>query len=933
MKDKRIVWSLLIPLVLTGSASALSGVIAGWDRFSADGSPASPAQAGSPFINASLSWIGEDQFRDNGSGDGTFGTFGSGAETNLTGGGLSSIRWNNTSGIKSITVVISNSGPDTIAINQFHFDAFREWDNSLGCTYELTTGGDITATNTGSENLIKQSETLADGAVADFQDVDIDLSGLASNTLAAGQYATFTLLCTGGTFSGTIYDNVAVSGSGWAETNFPPFFPDTLNESSARVGRPYTMYVMDDAWDFENDPLVFSKASGPDWLLVSSNGVVTGTAGSTDEGTNTLEVSLSDGNQSRTGLVHIMVLPEQEGIGNNHSPFRPNVVFIMADDLGLGDIGFYHRERTGTPEVVPTPNLDSLISAGMRFNHAHTPAALCSPTRYCVMTGNYTFRAAQPYGDWWSWGTPNILPGQTTVGSMMRDAGYRTAFFGKYGMSSTWTGTATGGPRDGLAWSDWSGVHLDRIAPELPGVVSPKNIGFDYTLSLQAGIQQSPDIVYENDWWMPLDPGSVIDPNLAWADLIDPDDKAHGGPGDSHWSTKQIGHLLAQKAVDFTDDTLTHHPGKPFFLYYCAQAVHHPHVPPDTFDGAPVKGVIRNPGDPDAMIPYGDMIYELDLQVGKVVQHLKDQGVYSNTLIIVTSDNGGLKLDELEAWSNHDSSNGFRGKKSQIYEGGHRVPFIAVWPGRIPAGVECNEKIMVQDLMATLYALTGQTQSEDSGLDSFNLMPLMLGVQGSKGRDQMLIQGAESNRLAIVQGDWKLVIQTDRDNLDSREPFALFNLAENPYEDEAQNRINDPAQTNRVAELLAEYNRVRGSDAGDPAGGQPLPRTSVPVNPVLLDTDGDGMPDSDEVVAGTDYFNPDSLFRVRGHVSAQENAGFELHFDTVTGRTYTVHYRTNLVAGALNTLTNGIPGNDSEALVISPVEDPARFYSVEVTME
>ncbi len=928
-----LVWNLLVPLLMTGSASAVSGLIAGWDRFSEAGTPASPVQVCSPFIDASLSWVGEDHFRNNGSGDGTFGSIGSGAETNLVGAGLSSIRWNNTDGARSITVVVSNSGPDTITINQFHFDAFREWDNSLGHTYELSTGGDITATNIGPVSLIKQGETVDNGAVADFQDVNINLSGLASNTLASGQYATFTLLCTGGTFAGTIYDNVAVSGSGGMETNFPPAFPNPHDESNARVGRPYTAYIMDDASDFENDPLVFSKESGPDWLNVSSNGVLTGTAGPDDEGTNTWGVSVSDGNQSTIALMHIVVLPALEGIGNNRSPFRPNVVFIMTDDIGLGDIGFYHRERTGSPEVVPTPNIDSLISAGMRFNNAHTPASLCSPTRYCVMTGNYTFRAAQPYGDWWSWGSPNILPGQTTVGSMMRNAGYRTAFFGKYGMSSTWTDTSTGGPRDGLPWNDWSGVHLDRIAPDLPGVVSPKNIGFDYTVSLQAGIQEAPDIVYENDWWMPLSTNSVIDPNLIWSDLIDPDDKPHGGPGDSYWSTKGIGHLLAQKAVDFIDGTIANDSGQPFFVYYCSQAVHHPHIPPDYFDGIPVKGVTSD--------VLGDMIYELDLQVGKIVQELKDQGVYSNTLFIVTSDNGGLDSSELSNKGEgleykeptHDSSNGFRDNKGTIYEGGHRVPFIAVWPGRIPAGAVCNEKIMVQDLMATLYALTGQVQAEDSGLDSFNLMPLMLGTPGAKGRDQMLIQGAESNRLAIVQGDWKLIIQTDRYNPDLREPLALFNLADNPFEEEALNWINDPAQTIRVAELLAEYNRVRGSDYGDPALGQPLPRTTVPVNPLLLDTDGDGMPDSDELLAGTDYLNPDSLFRVYGNVFPPGGTGFEVHFDTVVGRTYSVRYRTHLVEGAWSMLTNGIPGNDSEITVTHPVGNQACFYSVGVTME
>ena len=926
---KKFLLLVILTTCLTGLTSYSREVIAGWDRFSNDGTFTSPGQRSSTLIEASLSWAGTDHFRDHGSNDGTFGSIEDGAETDLLGAGISAIRWNN-GGTNSITITVSNTSPSDIILHGFHFDAFREWNNSWGNTYMLLTGGDISTAVLGPETLIQQSVTVDDGTLADFQDVDIDITGLENNNLASGQSAIFTLACWGGTFSGTIYDNIAISGDGVFQTNLPPSFSTILiRETNARVGQSYAAYLINDVSDPEDDPLHFSRISGPAWLSVSVNGVLAGQPLVADMGTNSVLVEVSDGSNSSTGTVQIIVQPELSGAGNNHNPYRPNVVIIMADDIGLGDIGFYHRERTGMDEVVPSPHLDSLIEGGMRFHQANTPAALCSPTRYSVMTGNYCYRASQPWGDWWPWGIPNILPGQPTVGSVMQDAGYRTAFFGKYGMSSTWTSDGTsiseGQPRDSLGWNDWTGVHLDRIAPELPGVVSPKNIGFDYTCSLQAGIQETPDIYYENDWWMPLSLDSIIDPNLTWAEQIDPESQAHNGPGDSHWNTRQVGPILTQKAVDFIDDTLTNHPGKPFFLYYCSQAVHHPHTPPDTFDGMPVKGFTLD--------PYGDMIYELDLQVGKIIQRLKDRGVYTNTLFIFTSDNGGLKLPELENATNHDSSNGLRDKKSSIYEGGHRVPFIAVWPGYIPANTECPEPIMTQDLLATLYALTGQMQPEDAGLDSFNILPLLLETPGAIGRDHMMLQGrvssdATGSRLAIRQGGWKLILQTDKWDTDIRNPVELFNMAENPVEDIAQNLVDDSAHTNRVALMLAEYNRLRGSDKGNPILGTAASRSTVPVDPTLSDSDADGIMDEAEVIAGTDPFDSSSLFEI--HQSRLlDGMNFTVGFHSVTGRLYSVQWKTNLMSEDWQLLTNVVQGGGEEVIITNSITHPAVYYRIQ----
>lgn len=203
------------------------------------------------------------------------------------------------------------------------------------------------------------------------------------------------------------------------------------------------------------------------------------------------------------------------------------------------------------------------------------------------------------------------------------------------------------------------------------------------------------------------------------------------------------------------------------------------------------------------------MIRELDLQVGRLIKQLKAVGEYENTLFVFSSDNGGLNIAETEA-AGHDSSNGYRGFKTYIYEGGHRVPFIASWPAQIQAGVERPEPVMVHDIMATLFALTGQPMAPQHALDSYNLLPLLLQQPGAKGRDIIISQGSgKRGTLAIRKGDWKLIIQSERNRPDLRLPIELYHLKHNPLEKADQNLIHDPDQQERVQELLQAFHQIR----------------------------------------------------------------------------------------------------------------------------
>ena len=502
------------------------------------------------------------------------------------------------------------------------------------------------------------------------------------------------------------------------------------------------------------------------------------------------------------GVIAIILASMAMAWAEAREPRLPNVVFFMADDIGLGDIGFYHEERTGGDKEVQTPNIDELIKEGMRFSDAHTPAGLCAPTRYCTMTGSYTYRCHLPLGVWGSFEKSAIQPGQKTVGQVMQDAGYHTAFFGKWHMSCEWyrkgskeifrdNKNDTGGKAD-----------IRQVAGK-----GPNDFGFDYSYMLPKGIQGNPYAYYENGKWDPIAEDSFFKKIRPEQHLYE---RYASGTGDSNWDPKLAGPRLSGKAVAFVREHARNAPSRPFFMYYCSQAVHLPHTPPEVFAGIAVRGRTSS--------PHADMIYEMDLQVGALMEALKRNDLCADTLFIFTSDNGGLNREQSKGSPKHQPSNGYRGSKGHIYEGGHRVPFIASWPGRIKAGVDSSEVVMTQDLMATLYALTGQSMPNDQGMDSFNLLPLLLGEEGAKGREMMLLQAGnrpDKQGAAIRQGDWKLIMTYERANIakETAKAFGLFNLRDNPFEDESENLIDHPEHQERAKEMFSLYWKIRTEKA------------------------------------------------------------------------------------------------------------------------
>ncbi len=467
-----------------------------------------------------------------------------------------------------------------------------------------------------------------------------------------------------------------------------------------------------------------------------------------------------------------------------------NVIVILADDIGLGDIGYYHQQRTGKKPVVATPNIDKLINEGIRFSDAHSPASLCAPTRFSMLTGNFSYRNTKgPWGVWQPFYDNGINPNYTTIARIAKQGGYNTAFFGKWGLGGLWNGKPT-------ALNEFEQTNG-----------TCEKLGFDYSFVLPQGIQNEPYSYYENDKWVKLKDNSELVRIPFEQTDYEEDERENGkeGVGDSNWDATKAGPMLVNKATDYINKQAK--TGKPFFLYYCSQAVHVPHSPSKNLNGTDIAGT--TPGK------HGDMIKELDAQIALIVATLKKNNLYDNTLLVFTSDNGGLNKDKTLSMAGHDSSNGLTGQKGSIYEGGHRVPFIAVWPEKIKAGTESNVPILGQDMVATLASMINTPLDKSKVYDSANLLPILL-KQSKKPVHQYILHQSQAQGgpyYALREGDWKLVFWIKkREDFDNMKAIGLYNLKQNPIETDENNLINNEDQKERIETMTLKYKEMRLSN-------------------------------------------------------------------------------------------------------------------------
>lgn len=449
---------------------------------------------------------------------------------------------------------------------------------------------------------------------------------------------------------------------------------------------------------------------------------------------------------------------------------RPNIIFILADDMGYGDPPSFNENSQ-----IPTPNIDRLAEEGMRFTDAHSPGALCMPTRYGLMTGRNPIRI-----DWHEWDERALIqPDRTTIASLLQNGGYATGMIGKWHLGF-----------DG-------GIEFDCSEPLRGG---PVDHGFEYFFGMHASLDIPPYFYIRNDECVAA-PTDRIGDNFSadefWTDIQGAFWRAGKmAPGFNH---DDVLPRFREEAVGYLEDR-ARSGDRPFFLYLALTAPHTPWLPDREFQGTSDAGL------------YGDFTVQVDDLLGKVLDTLDRLGMSENTLVVFTSDNGPVWYEKDEERFGHHSTGPYRGMKGDIWEGGHRVPFVVRWPGQTPAGGLSDETITFTDMLATFGAIVNHDIPEST--DSYNLLPVLTGQSYDSPIREVTVHGGSGYR-AIRQGKWKLIPGLGSGGFSdprTREPGPdepagqLYNLEADPGE---TNNLYDihPEIVERLSNTLQAYTR------------------------------------------------------------------------------------------------------------------------------
>lgn len=434
---------------------------------------------------------------------------------------------------------------------------------------------------------------------------------------------------------------------------------------------------------------------------------------------------------------------------------KPNIVFILADDLGYGDISCYNENSK-----IKTPSIDELASSGIMFTDAHTNSSVCTPTRYGILTGRYSWRSRLKKSVLYGYDKALIPKERLTLASLMKTSGYETAAIGKWH----------------LGW-DWANVDAgkDSIDYSRPISNGPTSVGFDYFYGIIGSLSMPPYVWVENDLpTMVPTKGTKSDLKQSiWLEGEISDDFIH----------EEVLPETKRKAVDYINTYSNKE--KPFFLYLPLTAPHNPILPSPEFQG---KSGLDN--------PYPDFVMMVDGLVSEIVSALKQQGVYENTILIFISDNGcsnQADFDQL-ASKGHFPSYIFRGYKSDLYEGGHRVPFVLSWPNKIKPGIT-DHLMCTTDFLATFAELLRIEYPDNAGEDSFSFVSA-LGLPSASKKRESIVHHSFNGSFAYRQGNWKICMGPDSggwsdpkpgsEGLDLLPKVQLYNLE------------NDIAESNNV---------------------------------------------------------------------------------------------------------------------------------------
>lgn len=466
----------------------------------------------------------------------------------------------------------------------------------------------------------------------------------------------------------------------------------------------------------------------------------------------------------------------------------PNVVLVLVDDMGYGDPQCYVPESK-----IPTPNIDQLADEGIRFTDAHSPSSVCTPTRYSILTGRYAWRTYLKKGVLGPYSKPLIEDDRLTLPKMLKEKGYNTALVGKWHLGMQW-GTKNGEPLPVLWERDYDLSKIDHSKPITAG---PLTAGFDYHFGVD--VPNFPPYLFMENGRLLGNPTIPKPKNMY----------GNAGMMIPGWKLEDILPKLTEKAVAYIDGHAKSNSTKPFFLQLTTTSPHTPIVPAENFVGKSQAG------------PYGDLVHQTDYTLGEVMKALKRNRIEKNTIVIFTSDNGSPERagdphthgpefqtpGSVKTMFGHDPNAPLRGMKADIYEGGHRVPFIVKWPEKFKANTVSNETICAVDIMATLASVVNYNLSDTEAEDSYNLLPLFMGEKVGVEKTGNTIREATihhsvNGSFAIRKGKWKMIPQKGNGGWTHGQSVKE---AKNEPEGQLYNMETDAAEQNN---LWQEYPEV-----------------------------------------------------------------------------------------------------------------------------
>jgi arylsulfatase A-like enzyme len=475
--------------------------------------------------------------------------------------------------------------------------------------------------------------------------------------------------------------------------------------------------------------------------------------------------------------------------GNARSP---NIIIILADDLGYGDVKCLNPQGK-----IATPNFDRLAASGMIFRDAHSGSSVCTPTRYGILTGRYAWRTRLAAGVQGGHSPPLIEPGRLTVPALLKQHGYHTAAVGKWHLGMNWP-LRPGAPKfgDGIEIGS-DGWNVDFSRPVADG---PTSRGFDAYFGISASLDMVPYTFIENDRVNVVPTVDKEFPMTFGREGL----AARRGPAAVDFEATDVLPTLTRKAVEYIEGCAANaNAGRPFFLYLALASPHTPIAPTARWRGQ------------SGLSPYADFVMETDAAVGEVLDALDAHGLSENTLVILTSDNGCSPManfDELLAHG-HNPNDRFRGSKADIFEGGHRVPFLVRWPAKVEPATHSNRTICLTDLMATCADIVGARLPDAAGEDSVSFLPALVGRADVPPREAV-VHHSMNGSFAIRQGKWKLALCPDSGgwskpapgSIESQglPPVQLYDLATDLGE-RTNVKAEHPAVVARLTRLLEKF--------------------------------------------------------------------------------------------------------------------------------